>query len=133
MSLGSCEAELVTVPGSRRDRLTIYYHGGGFVPGSLGSHRVISSNLARVSGTTVLSVGYRLAPEHPAPTAHGEALAAYRWATGNGYKPESVRLCGDSAGGNLALSTAVEAGALGLAMPGAIALLSPWLDLAGDG
>ena len=71
--------------GRRRNKLVIYYHGGGFICGSPRSHRVIASNLARASGVAVLWVAYRLAPEHPAPTAHDDAFAAYQWALDEGY------------------------------------------------
>ncbi len=133
LSIGPCEAELIRLPNTKPGRLVIYYHGGGFFFGSPRSHRVIASNLARVSGAAVLSVDYRLAPEHPAPAAHDDAFAAYKWALDKGYAASSVALSGDSAGGNLALATAVRARDEGLALPGCLVLMSPALDLADDG
>ncbi len=59
------------------------------------------------AGVTVLAADYRLAPEKPAPVAHDDALGAYKWALDKGYDANSIALCGDSAGGNLALSVAV--------------------------
>jgi acetyl esterase/lipase len=132
ISVGPCSAELIRLPGGDESRLVIYYHGGGFLFGSPRSHRTIATHLAKAGGATVLSVDYRLAPEHPAPTAHDDSVAAYRWALDAGYAPSRIALTGDSAGGNLALATAVWARDAGLALPSSIALMSPALDLAGD-
>lgn len=126
-------AELLGTPQADPRKLIIYYHAGGFVFGSLVSHRALCSHLAHFSGAQVLNVDYRLAPEHPAPAAHDDAFAAYRWALANGYAASAIALAGDSAGGNLALSTAVRARNQGLALPAAIVALSPALDLASDG
>lgn len=133
LSIGPCEAELIRLPGGDEHRLVIYYHGGGFMFGSPRTHRMITTHLARASGATVLSVDYRLAPEHPAPTAHDDCYAAYLWALDRGYAPSSVALSGDSAGGNMALATALRARDAGLSMPACLVLMSPALDLAGDG
>jgi acetyl esterase/lipase len=115
------------------DRLIIYYHGGGFLFGSPRSHRVVTSHLAQLAETSVLSINYRLAPEHPAPAAHNDCFDAYRWALEQGFTASAITLAGDSAGGNLALSTAIRARDEGLSMPGCVVLMSPALDLAGDG
>lgn len=130
---GTMAAELLSTPQADPDRLIIYYHAGGFVFGSLASHRALCSYLAQFSGAQVLNVDYRLAPEHPAPAAHDDALAAYQWALANGYAASAIALMGDSAGGNLALSTAVRARDQGLPLPAAIVALSPALDLASEG
>ena len=130
---GTLAAELLGTPQSDPRRLVICYHAGGFVFGSLDSHRALCSYLAQFSGARVLNVGYRLAPEHPAPAAHDDALAAYQWALDSGYAPSAIALAGDSAGGNLALSTAVRARDQGLPLPAAIVALSPALDLASEG
>lgn len=130
---GTMAAELLSTPQADPRRLVIYYHAGGFVFGSLTSHRALCSYLAQFSGAQVLNVDYRLAPEHPAPAAHDDAFAAYQWALDNGYAASAIALMGDSAGGNLALSTAVHARKLGLPLPAAIVALSPALDLASEG
>lgn len=127
-------AELLSTPQLADPRkLIIYYHAGGFVFGSLDSHRSLCSYLAQFSGSQVLNVDYRLAPEHPAPAAHDDALAAYQWALASGYAASAIALAGDSAGGNLALSTALRARDQGLPLPAAIVAMSPGLDLASDG
>ncbi|MBD1549640.1 alpha/beta hydrolase [Roseibium aggregatum] len=133
LSVGPCGAEMIRMPDTRPGQLLIFYHGGGFLFGSPRSHRVIASNLARASGAAVLRVDYRLAPEHPAPAAHDDCHAAYRWALDQGYAPSSIALCGDSAGGNMALATAVRARDEGLPLPACVVLMSPALDLADDG
>lgn len=127
------DAELMAPPGGNPRRLIIYYHAGGFVFGSLDSHRVVCMHLAQFSGAHVLNVAYRLAPEHPAPAAHDDAWAAWQWALAQGYDPQAVALAGDSAGGNLALCTALRARESGGAVPAAVVALSPALDLAGEG
>lgn len=133
LSLGPFGAEMIRMSDTKPGKLVIYYHGGGFLFGSPRSHRVITSNLARASGATVLSVDYRLAPEHAAPTAHDDAYDAYKWALENGYVASSIALSGDSAGGNLALSAALRARDEGLSLPACLVLMSPALDLADEG
>lgn len=129
---GPVGGDLIRLVGCDEAKLVIYFHGGGFFFGSARSHRVVASNLARASGCAVLSADYRLAPEHPAPAAHDDAFAVYRWALDQGYPSSSIALCGDSAGGNLAISTAVRARDAGLPLPGALMLMSPALDLADE-
>lgn len=133
ISVGPCPAELIRLPGGNESKLVIYYHGGGFLFGSPRSHRTIATHLAKASGATVLSVDYRLAPEHPAPTAHEDAYAAYLWALDHDYARESIVLSGDSAGGNLALAVAVRARDSDIPLPSCLVLMSPALDLASDG
>jgi epsilon-lactone hydrolase len=130
---GPWAGEWVRPPQPDGRKLIIYYHGGGFFFGSSRSHRTITSHLASVSGSVVLSIDYRLAPEYPAPTAHDDCFAAYRWALEQGFDPAAITLAGDSAGGNLSLATALRARDEGLSVPGCIVMMSPALDLAGDG
>jgi monoterpene epsilon-lactone hydrolase len=133
VNCGPCDGELILPAGRDASRLIILYHGGGFFFGSSRSHRVIASNLARAAGSGVLTPDYRLAPENPAPAAHDDAFAVYQWALKQGYAPGKVALSGDSSGGNLALATVVRAKEAGLALPGALTLMSPWLDVAREG
>ncbi|MDR6212461.1 alpha/beta hydrolase [Paracidovorax wautersii] len=127
------DAEVLDTPGSDPTKLIIYFHAGGFLFGSLQSHRTLCSYLGQFSGARVLNVAYRLAPEHPAPTAHEDAFAAYQWALANGYAASAIALAGDSAGGNLALATAVRVRDRGLARPCAVVALSPGLDFTAEG
>lgn len=84
--------------------VVIYYHGGGFVVGGLESHDDVCAEICHRTGFEVVSVDYRLAPEHRHPAAFDDALAAFEWVA-DGYEIPIV-LCGDSAGGNLASAVA---------------------------
>ncbi|WP_316173617.1 alpha/beta hydrolase [Bradyrhizobium sp. SZCCHNRI1073] len=132
VAAGPAGGDLIRYDSADDKRLIIYFHGGGFFFGSSRSHRVVAANLARLSGLTVLAADYRLAPEHPAPTAHDDAFAVYQWALDRGYTASAIALTGDSAGGNLALATAVRARDAGLPRPGALVLMSPALDFTGE-
>ncbi|AMA57436.1 alpha/beta hydrolase [Bradyrhizobium sp. CCGE-LA001] len=91
----------------------LYMHGGGFVVGSLDSHQPLCRGLAEDSGAAVLSVGYRLAPEHKFPTAFEDAVDTLAWigreGRAIGLDPRRVAVGGDSAGGTLAAALAIEA------------------------
>jgi acetyl esterase/lipase len=104
----------------------LYLHGGAYCVGSPATHRALTSRLARVTGLPVFAADYRLAPEHPYPAALDDAIAAYRALRADG----PVILMGDSAGGGLALATALALRDAGAPAPAALALFSPWVDLA---
>jgi acetyl esterase len=105
--------------------LLVYLHGGGFWGGDLDSHDGVCRFLAEQSTVRVLSVDYRLAPEHRFPAAYDDAVAAYRWAVEHapelGADPDRLGVGGDSAGGNLAAGVAIEAARQG--WPCAVQLL----------
>lgn len=109
----------------------LYLHGGGYCVGSPESHRPITAQLAKASGLAVYAPDYRLAPEHPYPAALNDAVSAYRALLERGCS--RIVLAGDSAGGGLALATAVALRDAGLELPVALLLLSPWTDLACSG
>jgi acetyl esterase/lipase len=109
-----------------RDRVIVALHGGGFVSGSLATHRKLYGHLAKVAGTRALLVDYRLAPEHVYPAQLEDAVAAYRWVVEQGL---ATALAGDSSGGGLCVATALRAGELGLPAPAALLLISPWVDM----
>lgn len=112
-------------------RTLLYCHGGGFQIGSVRSHAGLMARLAAASGTRVVGFDYRLAPEHRYPAAPDDAFAVYRALVAAGDVP--LALAGDSAGGALALGTAIRARDAGLPLPKALVLLSPWLDLTMSG
>lgn len=111
----------------------LYLHGGAFAIGSAYGYRTLWSALAHEAGARGLALDYRLAPEHPFPAAVDDALAVYRELLDRGQDPAAIVVAGDSAGGGLAISLLVAARDAGLAMPGAVACLSPWTDLACTG
>lgn len=109
--------------------LTVFYHGGGFVFGNVDTHDSVCRLMARESGSKVLSVDYRLAPEHKFPTAVDDAYSAYLWALDHagdlGMDASRVALAGDSAGGNLSAVVSVRARDEGKQMPRVQALFYP--------
>lgn len=109
----------------------LYLHGGAFIAGSPRTHWPITRTLAVDTGYEVLSVDYRLAPEHPYPAAVTDVLDVYR-AVIDETPAHKIVLAGDSAGGNLVLALLHAARAEGLAMPAAAVCLSPWTDLTGS-
>ncbi|WP_424809749.1 alpha/beta hydrolase [Rhodococcus sp. 27YEA15] len=112
--------------------LLVYFHGGGFVLGSLESGDSVCRFLAEHADVTVLSVDYRLAPEHPFPAGTDDAVAAFRYCVDHapelGVDPNSIAVGGDSAGGNLA--TVVAQVTVDDDTPPVFQLLFfPWVDL----
>ncbi len=103
---GPLDARLYTPAGVDRPPLLVFFHGGGYVEGDLDTHDEPCRLLCRQAGHAVLSVAYRLAPEHPFPAATDDVVAAFRWAQAHadrlGADPASVAVGGDSAGGALA-------------------------------
>jgi monoterpene epsilon-lactone hydrolase len=130
---GGVKAEWVSVPDADAGRAVLYLHGGGYVIGSIDTHRSLAARLSRASKARVLVIDYRLAPEHPHPAAVDDSVAAYRWMLGQGLKPARIAVAGDSAGGGLTVATLVAIRDAKLPLPGAGACLSPWVDLEGIG
>jgi len=110
--------------------LLVFFHGGGWVVGDLDTHDQICRLLCRYADVQVLSVDYRLAPEHPFPAAVDDAIAAYEWAVANVdmFDAERVAVGGDSAGGNLAAVVAQHARDVGITPPAAQLLIYPGTD-----
>jgi acetyl esterase len=134
---GPLAARLYVPPRSAEPApLLTYFHGGGFVVGDLDTHDNVCRFLARQSGMRVLSVDYRLAPEHPFPAPIEDAVAAFRFAVEHaselGVDPGRIAVGGDSAGGNLAAGVAAQASASGGPAPAFQLLLYPWLDLTSE-
>ena len=116
-------------PGADPERTLLYLHGGGYVMGSLTSHRQLAASVAKAAGIATVSVAYRLAPEHPFPAAIEDATAVYRWLLAQGSQPGRIAILGDSAGGGLTVATLLALKAAGVPLPGAAVCLSPWVDL----
>ena len=127
-------AEMQIPEGAVSDAVILYFHGGGYVGGSIASHRNLTGSLALASNCKVLSVEYRLAPESPHPAAVEDAINSYKWLLSEGYDPKKIAICGDSAGGGLAIAVQLKIRDEGLPLPAASAPISPWIDmgLSGD-
>ena len=117
------------VPGSEPSRVLLYFHGGGYCSGSILSHRRLVTEAGRAAGIRTLAIGYRLAPEHPYPAAHEDALATWRFLRRQGIAASSIAVGGDSAGGNLTLGLINRLRAANEELPACAWMLSPWTDL----
>ena len=115
------------------NRAILYLHGGGYVIGSIATHRDMVGRIADASGARALLLDYRLAPEYPFPAAVDDAVAAYRGLLDAGTKPENIVFAGDSAGGGLTVAALVSLKQQGLPLPAAGICISPWVDLTFSG
>ena len=130
---GGVPGEWVRVPGSRKDHIVLYLHGGGYVLGSPKTHRSLVSELAHLAKASVLALDYRMGPENPFPAAVDDGLAAWRWLVEDeGQDAAKCAIAGDSAGGGLTAAVLLAARDHKAALPSCAALLSPWTDLTGD-
>ncbi len=112
------------------DKVILYFHGGGYMAGSIKDHRCMTFQIGRLCRTRVLSVDYRLAPEYPYPAQIEDAVKAYKWLLDGGTPSSNVILMGLSAGGSLSLSLLVKLRELGLDLPAGAVLKSPATDFA---
>jgi acetyl esterase/lipase len=122
-------AEWIQPAGASREAAILYTHGGGYVSGNCADHRMHVAKLVAAAGVPALLFDYRLAPEHPAPAAVEDTLAAYRWLLDAGVRPEKAVVAGESAGGGLCIAALVAMRDSGLPAPRAGVASSPWLDL----
>ena len=129
VSAGGVKAEWITAPNAAADRAILYLHGGGYIMGSINTHRELIARLSKAAQARILALDYRLAPEHPFPAPVEDAMAAYRWMLAEGLKPSRIAVAGDSAGGGLTVAALVAFRDAGLPMPAAGIPISPWVDL----
>lgn len=126
---GQIPARIYTPSGSGPFPVVVYYHGGGWVIANKQVYDGGARALAKEANAVVVSIDYRLAPEHKFPAQHDDALAAYRWALANAASikgdPKRVALAGESAGGNLAVATAMGARDAKLQQPTAVVSVYP--------
>ena len=130
---GGVPAAWVEAPGADSGRTMLYLHGGGYVIGSIDTHRELAGRLSQAAAARVLIIDYRLAPENPYPAAVEDAAAAYRWLLANGADPARTVIAGDSAGGGLTVATLLALRESGDPLPAAGVCLSPWVDMEGIG
>lgn len=122
-------AEWATVPGADPARALLYIHGGGYVSGSILSHRGLAVEAGRAAGCRVLALDYRRAPENPFPAAVDDVVSAYRFLLDQGLAPGRIAIGGDSAGGGLVLALMLAARERSLPLPACGWCISPWVDL----
>ncbi len=128
-ALDGVPAAEITVDGIAARHVVLYFHGGVYVMGDAFQAAGLASQVGRRTEAKVISVDYRLAPEHPYPAAADDALAAYRALLQAGTAPADIAFAGESAGGGLAVATLVNARERGLPLPAAAYLMSPYADL----
>ena len=133
INVGGILAESLTCPDAMDGRVILYFHGGGYTVGSCDAYRPLGSYISLAAKMRLILLEYRLAPEFPFPAALDDAVLAYRWLLESGISPRNIALAGDSAGGGLAMATAVSLRDQKIALPGAIVCMSPWVDLANTG
>jgi len=119
--------------GADEKKIVIHLHGGGYVTGYVDSHLMMCVPMAKTLQRKMLMPEYRLAPANPFPAALEDALKAYRWLLAQGTDPRDIVLSGDSAGGGLALATALALRDAGDPLPAALICVSPWADLTHKG
>jgi acetyl esterase/lipase len=128
-ALGRVRTAEITVDGIEARHVVLYFHGGVYVMSDAFLAAGLASQVARRTHAKVISVDYRLAPEHPYPAAVDDALAAYEALLHNGTAPSDIAFAGESAGGGLAIATMVNARDHGLPLPAAAFVMSPYADL----
>jgi acetyl esterase/lipase len=128
-ALGGVPTAEVTVDGIEPRHVVLYFHGGVYVMSDAFLAAGLASQVGKRTQAKVISVDYRLAPEHPYPAAVEDALVAYEALLHNGIAPSEIVFSGESAGGGLAIATLVNARDHGLALPAAAFVMSPYVDL----
>jgi epsilon-lactone hydrolase len=122
-------AEWTATPNDARDAALMWLHGGGYVIGSLVSHRHVVSEAGRAAKVWALALDYRLAPEHPFPAAVEDAVSGYRYLLSRNIRPGRVAIAGDSAGGGLVVAAMLAIRDAGLEQPACGWCISPWVDM----
>ena len=123
----------ITPKGAAEDRVILSIHGGGFVVGSMYTHRKLFGHIAKVAGVRALAPDYRRPPEHLHPAPVEDVVATYKWLLDQGIEPSRVAFTGDSSGGALVVTAMLLARDRGLPLPAAGMPFSAWFDLTGSG
>jgi acetyl esterase/lipase len=127
--IDSLNAEFINIIGGRKDKVILYFHGGGYVMGSCKAHRAIVSKFVKQSGINAMTFNYRLAPEHPFPASLNDSVKVYNYLLSQDLSPNNIVFAGDSAGAGLCLATLLALRDKGIPLPAAAAVLSPWTDV----
>lgn len=129
IDIDGIEVEWLIPLDASAEKMILYFHGGGYVTGSIEDHRMMCGLLADSTGMKVLIPNYRLAPENPFPAALDDALKVYRWLLVQGYSSANIIVAGDSAGGGLSVAAVLALRDKNELLPAAVVCLSPWADL----
>jgi len=129
VSANGVPSEWTSTPGADASKVILFLHGGGYVIGSLDSHRHLVAEAGRAAGTRTLAIDYRMAPEHPFPAAVEDTVAAYRFLLNSGIAAKNIAIAGDSAGGGLVVGGILAIRDAGLPLPGCAWCISPWVDM----
>ena len=128
------ETELLQWKDSDSPWVILHFHGGGYVGAMRRHYKRMAGLYSEVGhGATVLTVDYRVAPEHPFPAALDDAVTSYNWLLEQGYAEEQIVVAGDSAGGGLAMALCHTLKSESKKMPAGIVAMSPWADLTASG
>ncbi|MHA1194339.1 MAG: alpha/beta hydrolase [Promethearchaeota archaeon] len=131
IDINGMAAVWISSPGFDSDKVVLYFHGGGYIEGSLNSHQDLAMRIGRAAKARVLLIDYRLAPEDPFPAAVEDAVKSYKWLIENQkIVPNKIVIAGDSAGGGLTLVTLIKLRDDNINLPAAGVCLSPWTDVA---
>lgn len=122
-------AWIETINSSKNKGVIIYIHGGCYMYGHVKNYCTIPVQITNATDIRVLSVNYGLAPENPFPKGLEDVLSIYEYLLEEGYSSNSIAIVGDSAGGGLALAAVLKLRDLGIDLPAALGLFSPWVDL----
>jgi monoterpene epsilon-lactone hydrolase len=134
VSADGIHCERISCPPVDPAKLMVLLHGGGFSTGSCKTHREMAARISLAAKIPVLVVDYSLAPENPFPAAVDDVVRVYKWLTKvDAMRPSRIVLAGDSAGGGLAIQVLLALREAGEVLPGAVVLMSPWLDLSMSG
>jgi acetyl esterase/lipase len=134
IKIGTVPAEwLVPTRVDDTEKTILYFHGGAWLFGWYNTHRMLLGHIAKQARKQALAVDYRLAPEYPFPAALEDCLAAYHYLLGRGIRPDQVVMAGDSAGGNLVITSMLALRAAGEPLPAAGVCISPATDLTAEG
>jgi len=128
MGLKDFSVEILNPPNKKNDKVILYIHGGAFCLGSPKTHRSITTRLAMLTGYSIWTPDYKLAPEYKYPEGLSNVLDCYLKLVELGFTTNQIIIGGDSAGGSLALALALKLKKLGLLLPNKIFLISPVTD-----
>jgi epsilon-lactone hydrolase len=123
------KSEWTSTPDAASSKAILFLHGGGYVIGSLDSHRHLAAEAGRAARARTLALDYRLAPEHPFPAAVEDAVSGYRFLLADGVQPGGITIAGDSAGGGLVVAAMLALRDSGLPQPACGWAISPWVDM----